>query len=139
MRARAALAGLSLATTATDVLAAALESVAFGLAAIYERLEPLATEGHQIVCSGGALVRSRAFTQMIANALGRSLTLSVESEASSRGVALLVLEALGMGPSIASLPPAAGEQVRPDPKAHDRARSAMARRRELYRKLIDAS
>src|SRR5262245_11665821 len=84
-RARGAIAGLSLATTPIDILRASLEGVALRLASIYELLAPLAAAGHQVVASGGALVRSRAWTQMIADALGRPVLLGREREASSRG------------------------------------------------------
>src|SRR5262249_60205316 len=88
-RARGAIAGLSLATTPIDILRAALEAVALRLALIYDLLAPLAGSGHEVIASGGALVRSRAWTQMIADALGRPLLLSREREAASPRAALL--------------------------------------------------
>jgi len=71
--ARAAVAGLSLTTTPIEILQAALESVALRLGLIYERLAPLAAPAHEVVASGGALVRSRVWAQMIATrSAGRS-------------------------------------------------------------------
>jgi gluconokinase len=135
-RARAAVAGLSLTTTPVEILQAALESVALRLGLIYERLAPLAAPAHEIVASGGALVRSRVWAQMIADALGRALTLGAESEASSRGAALLALDALGLPPGLAGAPMAGGELIVPDPLRRDRYRQALARQRRLYDTLV---
>jgi gluconokinase len=53
---RGAIAGLSLSTTALDVVQAALEAVALRLARVYALLSPLAAREHVIVASGGAAV-----------------------------------------------------------------------------------
>jgi gluconokinase len=135
-RARAAVAGLSLATTPIEILQAALESVALRLGLIYERLAPLAAPAHEVVASGGALVRSRVWAQMIADGLGRALLLDGESEASSRGAALLALDALGLPPGLAGAPMGGGELIVPDPLRRDRYRQALARQRRLYDALV---
>ena len=134
--ARGAITGLSLDTTAIDILRAALESVALRLALIYERLAPLATPDHEVVASGGALVHSPAWTAMVADALGRPLTLSSESEASSRGVALLALRALGVLRELPSTGGIGGKRIDPDRKKADRYRSLMDRQQTLYRTLL---
>src|SRR5262249_58663926 len=87
-RARGAIAGLSLATTSIDILRAALEAIALRLALVHELLGPLAAPTHEVVASGGALARSRAWSQMIADALGRPVLLARRPAASSRGGAL---------------------------------------------------
>lgn len=135
-RARGAVAGLSLATTPIEILHAALESVALRLALVYERLAPLADPRHEIVVSGGAVVNSRTWAQMIADALGRPIIVSVESEASRRGVALLTLDALGLPPGLAGAPVPGGERVEPDPRRRDRYRDAAARQQHLYDALL---
>jgi gluconokinase len=134
-RARGAIAGLSLATTAVDILRASLESVALRLALIYDLLAPLAAPEHQIVASGGALVRSAAWVQMIADALGRPLVLAREREASSRGAALLAAAALGRGGGFGE---AALEGVRVEPHAarHRRFGELRARQARLYAALV---
>ena len=86
--------------------------------------------------SGGAVVNSRTWAQMIADALGRPIIVSVESEASSRGVALLTLDALGLPPRLAGAPVPGGERVEPDPRRRDRYRDAAARQQHLYDALL---
>jgi len=95
-----------------------------------------ALPAHEVVASGGGLVRSRVWAQMIADALGRALTLGGESEASSRGAALLALDALGLPPGLAAAPMGGGELIVPDPLRRDRYRQALARQRRLYDTLV---
>jgi gluconokinase len=129
---RAAISGLSLDTTALDIARAGLEAVALRLALVYALLAPLATPGHAIVASGGAL-RSRAWAQAIADALGQPLQLSSEEEATSRGAALLALESLGRVDDVRSLQAPPGPSVVPDRHRHARYREALRRQRRLDR------
>jgi gluconokinase len=128
---RGVVAGLALDTTALDVLGAMMEAVALRLALIYDLLAPSAAAGHTIVASGGALDRSPAWAQMIADALGRPIVRSTEAEATSRGIALLALEAIGRLPRLDAAPPPLGETLVPDAARHARARDALARQRDL--------
>jgi gluconokinase len=130
--ARGVIAGLSLATTATDLVRAALESIAVRLAIVHERLAPLAADGYQVVGSGGALVRSRAWCQMIADALGREIRLGREPEASSWGAALLAEAALGRVPDLGRAARVATESIAPDPGRVERFRALAARQSRLY-------
>lgn len=127
---RAVIAGLSLDTGPLHILRAALEAVALRLAAVYELLRPWATEDHAIIASGGALAQSPVWAQIIADALGRPLTLSDEEEATSRGAALLALDALGLRALGAAEAPA-GRVVVPDADRHARYREALARQRRF--------
>jgi gluconokinase len=135
-RARGAVTGLSLATTPVDILRAALESVAVRLALIDELVAPLAEADHRIVASGGALVRSRAWAQMIADALGRPLSVSDEREASSRGVALLASAATGRLGDLDGAARTAGTRVEPIGARRPRFAALRARQRELYAALV---
>jgi gluconokinase len=125
---RAAISGLSLDSTAVDIVHAALESVALRLTLVYELLAPLAEAGHVVVASGGAISRSPHWRQMLADALGRPIHCSAESEATGRGAALLAMEALG-APAGPGDPP--GDIVRPDAARHARYRAALERHRSF--------
>jgi gluconokinase len=128
---RAAITGLSLDTTALDVVHAALEAVTLRLALVYALLAPYAAPDHLVVASGGALSRSRAWTQMLADALGRPVHCSPESEATSRGAALLALESLGVLADVTAARAPLGEVVAPDPARHARYAAALERHRRL--------
>jgi len=60
-----------------------------------------------------------------------SCTCSPESEATSRGAALLALESLGVLPDVAAARAPLGEVVVPDPARHARYAAALERHRRL--------
>ena len=128
---RAAIAGLSLDTAALDIAHAALEAVALRLALVYELLAPHAAPDHIVVASGGAISHSRAWTQMLADALGRAIHCSSEREATSRGAALLAFEALGALPDTTAVQAPLGEVFRPDAARHARYRVALEQHKRL--------
>jgi len=128
---RGAISGLRLDTTSVDIVRAALEAVALRLAMVYGLLAPCASADHAVVASGGALSRSRAWTQIIADALGRPVAWSAEPEATSRGAALLALEALGLLPDLAAARQPLGETFTPDRARHARFRDALERQRRF--------
>jgi len=94
-------------------------------------LAPCAAGDHTIVASGGALGHSRAWSQIVADALGRTITWSSEPEATSRGAALLALEALGVLPDLAAARRPLGEAFTPDRARHARYREARERQRRF--------
>ena len=128
---RAAIGGLSLDTTPVDIVHAALESVALRLALVYELLAPVASADHLIVASGGAINRSPYWRRMLADALGRPIHCSSESEATGRGAALLAMEALGAVADTAALRAPLGDVVHPDAARHARYRAALERHRSF--------
>jgi gluconokinase len=67
----------------------------------------------------------------VADALGRTITWSSEPEATSRGAALLTLEALGVLPDLATARQPLGEAFTPDPARHARYREALERQRRF--------
>jgi gluconokinase len=134
--ARAAIVGASLATGPVDIVRAALETVAYRFALIHALLAEACPRADEVVATGGALVASPAWTRIMADVLGVPVRASTEPEASSRGAALLALEALGVLPSLAAAPAAFGATVEPDPAHHARYREGLARHRQLYELLI---
>ena len=128
---RAAIAGLTLDATPLQVLQAALEAVALRLALVYELLAPTADPEHAIVASGGGLAHSPAWRRMIADAIGRPLRWSPESEATSRGAAVLALQSLGMLDGLAHARRPLGDTIEPDPARHARYCDALARQRRF--------
>ena len=131
--ARAAVAGISLDTDAIEITRALLESVAFRLAEVYDRLRPLAAPDHVVVGSGGAMAHSPTWAQIGTDALGVPVALGGDPEASARGAALLALEALGVALPEASEPV---RVLKPAPDRHARYRAARERQRLLYEDIV---
>ncbi len=139
--ARAVIAGLHAQTTPAEMLRAALESLAYQLAQVYDQLlVALDTRDArpQLIGSGGALLNSPTIQHILADTLGTPLYPLLEREASARGVALLALEALGVIPDIAQAKTALGDPIKPDPRRGHVYRQAMARQQDLYAKLLEA-
>ncbi len=126
--------GLSMATEPVEMLRAAMEAIALRFALIAQRLDeafPYEAGAREIVATGGGLLGSPAWTGIMADALGRPITVSTVPEASSRGAALLALETLG-GPKVEEFEAPLGEIYEPDPSRHEVYREALEHQRKLY-------
>ncbi len=124
--ARGAVVGLTLATEPLDLLQAGLEAVAQRFSLIWDQLRAAAPEVREIVASGGGLLRSPAWMQIMADVLGHDVIASAEAEGSSRGAALIALERVG-GMRADDAPAPLGAVVSPEPARHARYREARAR------------
>jgi len=135
--ARAAIAGMSLHTRSIDILRAALESVALRFREIYEIMAVRMGAPDQLIASGGGLLHSPAWTQMMADALGRTVVTCLEPEATARGSALLAIERLGAISNIDDLPARTGRVFEPNPTHRKTYEALLERQRALYRKLFE--
>lgn len=128
LAARGAVVGMTLATEPLDLLQAGLEAVAYRFGMIWDELRGAIPHVREIVASGGALLRSTAWMQIIADVLGHEVIASAEEEGSCRGAALVALEMLGDARA-ATFPAELGRVYVPDPARHARYRDARARQR----------
>ncbi len=131
-QATATIHGLQLSTSATDIMQALLESVAFRLTNIADMLLPSQV---QIMASGGALISSKIWAQMIANSLNRQLNI-ISGETSARGIAVLILSDLHHAdwsiykPEIASI-------IEPQANSVAIYQQSRERQKHLYQRLYD--
>ncbi len=128
--------GLKLNTSQVDIAQACMESVALRFALACAELKKLFPESEEIVVSGGALSRSKAWAQIFADALGRPLSMAAESEASSRGAAVLAMEAVGLIPDITIGAAAPIETVTPVEAHHKLLMDSLNQQQSLYKKLF---
>jgi gluconokinase len=134
--ARGTIHGLSLATTPLAILRAGLEGVAYRIAIVFELLRKLLPSEPEIVASGGALLHSPSWLQIISDALCRPVAVSEVQEASGRGAALLALEALGVLKNLSETPDFIGPVFNPNFKRYERYLKAIERQKVLYEKLV---
>lgn len=134
--ARAIIRGLSTATSPLDILRASLEAVAYRIALVFGLLCQLLPDDPQVVASGGAILSSPAWLQIMADVLGRPVAVSEIQEASARGSALLAIESLGMVTDLKQLPDHISRVYHPERKRHDRYMQALQRQRALYDQII---
>jgi gluconokinase len=133
---RAAIVGVSAATTPRDILQATMESIAYRFGMVAEELQQVAPLARRIVASGGGAAHSHVWLQIIADVLNRPIELAEEPETTSRGVAILALESLGIDTSSIP-PPDIVRRFGPDSARHARYRHGIERQRRLYRMLAD--
>ena len=130
--ARAVIAGLSLGTQPAQMLRAAMEAITFQFVAVAAAMRRVVAQPESVIATGGQLIHSPAWSQMLADALNLKVMTSAEPEASSRGAALLVLHALGKLPRLWSSKPGRGRTYRPRPSVHAIYERARSRQQHLY-------
>src|SRR5204863_2809517 len=85
-----------LSTRPIEILRAGLEAVAYQFALVYKQMVQHYGFPQEVIATGGGLQHSPVWRQIIADVLGVTVRMSAVAEASSRGAALLVLEAMGL-------------------------------------------
>ncbi len=135
--ARAAITGMNLHTTPAEILRASLEAVAYQFANVYDILIQQFPSATQIVASGGALTGDPAWAQIMADAMGASVTTSRVGEATSRGAGLLALKSLGHIQDLSEVPAFLWKTYTPDPKTHEIYQKARARQAALYAEVLE--
>ncbi len=128
--------GMTPATTPVHIQRAALEAVAFRFRLIFDRLRPHLAPGSEIVASGGALQENALWRQILADVLQTPVRFVDVDEATSRGAAILALQALGLPQPP---PPPTVHSAIPNPEAGPLYGRALARQEELYRQVIGSS
>ena len=130
--ARAVIAGLSLGTQPAHILRAAMEAITYQLVTVAEGMQRVVDRPQSVIATGGQLIHSQAWSQMLADALDLRVMTSPEKEASSRGAALLALHALGKLPRLWSSRPARRRSFRPRARIHALYERARRRQQRLY-------
>ncbi len=134
--ARAAITGIGLNTQPVEILRAGLEAIAYRLSLIFELLRGVAPDAREVIASGGALMKSPTWIQIIADTLGAPVIASAEPEATSRGAALLALQAIGVIDSLGNLPANLGTSYQPDAARHEIYTQALERQKKLYNAVV---
>lgn len=135
--ARASLTGLWLDSQPIEIMRCALESVALRFTLAANLLRETFPEAKAIVASGGALTKSPAWSQIFADALGEPVTLAEEAEASSRGAALLAMEASGMISSLEKAEAKMGKTYEPNVLNHKKYVAMLDKQQDNYRRLTE--
>ncbi len=130
-----AILGLRSSTDIIDIVQAALESVAYRFAEIFDQLDEVC-KIRDIIASGGALRESPVWTQIIADVLGRNMSLPDTREASSRGAVLLALETIGKIESIEKIPTPKGAKFKFNRKHYVTYENGKKRHDSIYDLLI---
>jgi gluconokinase len=134
--ARGAIVGLSLGTEPAELVRATMEAITYQLAAVAESIQKVTRAPQAVIATGGELVHSAGWAQMLADALNLTVLTSREKEASSRGAALLALHAEGRLPDLWEMTPSTGARHRPRKRVHAIYAKARERQQRLYDLLL---
>jgi gluconokinase len=132
--ARGAIVGMRLSTSPIAILRASLEAVALRFATLDALLQQAVPNSREVIATGGALLHSNVWMQIMADALGRPVLASTEAEASSRGAAILALETIEAAPP--NNQPTTATRFDPVAEHTQRYRAAADRQRRLYDALV---
>jgi len=134
--ARGLICGMTRGTTAAHLARATLEGIALSVADLGRAMERTGTVPHVLYAVGGGF-KSRLWAEMIASALGRSLSLIPASETGGAlGVARLARQALtGEADAAVYTKPARSSVVDPDPTWQARFTDLLPKYRALYQAL----
>lgn len=135
LHATGAIAGLTLATTPVELVRAGLEAIAIEFARVDRRLDEVLPGAELLVGSGGGLLASPTWMQMMADAIGKPMRAGREREASARGAAVCALEQLGLLDGD-RLKPQVGQTFAPDAATTETYSRQLAKQENLYRLLI---
>lgn len=133
--ARATLHGLSLNTRPVDIARAVIEGIALRFALVAASLSRSFGRPEEIVASGGVFAAMPIWAAVIADAIGRPITLSSEPEASARGAALVALRTAGILEREEDAPAPLGPIVRHDPGRRAILKRALERQQRIYEAL----
>lgn len=128
--------GLQPGTDAAALYRATLESIAFSFAAVDDRLSGVLGAPPALVAAGGAFANSPLLAQVLADSLGRDLSVAHGVESSRRGAALLALSGAGHLDDIGAALPPPTRIARADADRSATYRAARTRRDILYRTLL---
>jgi gluconokinase len=128
--------GVRVSTTPIEILQAMLESVAYRFALVADLLLPGVKSGYQTIASGGAIQKSPWWLQTMADVLGVPVAASAEPQDTSRGTAILALNALGVWEDLDAHPAQIAETYVPNPANADIYARARERQAKLYSRLL---
>jgi gluconokinase len=138
--ARMTISGIQAHISPADLLRAGMEALAYQLDAVCEQVcqaLQIDKKAPRMIGSGGALLGSMTLRHIVADTLGVPVYPSRDHEASARGAALLALEAMGILPDVAQVPPHLEPEVQPDAEKHAVYRKAAERQQKLYQALLE--
>ena len=128
--------GIKISTTPIEILQAMLESVAYRFAMVADLLLPGVKSGYQMIASGGAIQNSPWWLQTMSDVLGVPVGVSAEEQDTSRGTAILALNALGVWDGLDTHAAHIAETYEPNHERSEVYGEARERQAELYSRLL---
>ena len=124
--------GIRVSTSGLDILQALMESVAYRFSLVADLLADEMTEDRVFIAGGGAVTNSPWWLQTMADVLQAEVHVPTEEQATSRGAAILALNALGVWNEFDDVMPEIANVYQPRDEQLGINRSAIERQANLY-------
>ncbi len=134
--AQAVFLGLTLNSSPLDIVRATLEGITYRFRLVYDILCQSMPRPRGIILSGVGLLHSPAWMQIMTDVMAEPVMVSAVTEATSRGAALLGLEAMGAVTDLSAVPVPVGERRTPNADHSEIYRKALERQEALYGRLL---
>ncbi len=128
--------GIRVSTSGLDILQALMESVAYRFMLVSDLLEKEMASDRVFVAGGGAITNSTWWLQTMADVLDAEVHVPAEEQATSRGAAILVLNATGEWRGLDDVLPQIEAVYHPRTEHQATYRAALERQSELYDAVI---
>ena len=113
-----------------------MESVAYRFSLVANLLQPEMAPNHNFIAGGGAITNSPWWLQTMADVLQAEIHVPTEEQATSRGAAILALNALGTWRTLNDVTPDIANVYRPTDNHLGAYHSAIERQLDLYQATI---
>ena len=128
--------GIRVSTSGLDILQALMESVAYRFSLVADLLRDEMTDDRVFIAGGGAMTNSPWWLQTMADVLQGEVHVPAEEQATSRGAAILALNALGVWDGLDDVMPEIAAVYRPRDEHRQTYREAVERQAELYERVV---
>ena len=128
--------GVRVSTSGLDILQALMESVAYRFSLVAELLHDEMDDDRVFIAGGGAVTSSSWWLQTMADVLQGEVHVPAEEQATSRGAAILALNALGVWDGLDDVMPEIASVYRPRDEFRSIYRAAVERQQSLYDAVI---
>ncbi len=128
--------GVRVSTTGLDILQALMESVAYRFSLVADLLRDEMDDDRVFIAGGGAMTNSPWWLQTMADVLQGEVHVPAEEQATSRGAAILALNALGIWADLNDVMPQIAAVYEPRHEYRSVYEEAVQRQTELYDAVI---
>lgn len=134
---KATLSGLKFSNTSLEILQSILESISYRFFLVYQMLQSFIDNESEIIASGGAIKNLPWWIQTTSDVLGKEINISKDDQDTGRGVALMVLKALGQIRNFDDIGTEIEEKYYPNEKNHKIHMELIGSHLRLYEKMMN--
>ncbi|MBL06939.1 MAG: hypothetical protein CL773_03660 [Chloroflexi bacterium] len=129
--------GLKYSNTSIEILQSLLESVSYRLFLVYKMLKDFLHDDVQVIASGGAIKNLPWWIQTTSDVLDKEIYISKDNQDTGKGVAILILKALGQIRNFEDISTEIEEKYSPDKKKHKIHKELIDSHLKLYEKMMN--